>query len=114
MCLTYLFSRADFGLSEKFVDANGKHVPEGQRTSFGSGTPRYMSAYAHSHKTQSRRDDMEAIGFVLMGFLRGNLPWDNVGRYDEPAHISKMVRMKETIDFEVNCDFHCNVQIIFL
>lgn len=95
-------SRTDFGLSERFVDADGKHVQEGRQTSYGSGTPRYMSAYAHSHNTQSRRDDMEAIGYVLMLFLRGNLPWDSVRGYEEPAYKSKMVKMKETLDFQVN------------
>lgn len=61
-----------------------------------------MSAYAHSHILQSRRDDMESIGFMLMSFLRGDLPWDKAPGYDQPANKSRVVQIKETLNFEVS------------
>lgn len=95
-------SDQDFGLTRKFVDTEGRHLLEGERSGYGSGTPRYMSAYAHSHIKQSRRDDLESIGFMLMSFLRGELPWDYVPGYDKPAYKSRMVKMKENLDFDVS------------
>lgn len=45
---------------------------------------------------------MEAIGLMLMAFLRGNLPWDAVRDYKKPAHLSQAVKMKENLDFNVS------------
>lgn len=99
----------DFGNSKKY-GGQGKHFPEGNATSYGSGTPRYMSAYSHSHLDQSRRDDMEAIGFMLMSFLRGDLPWDAVRDYKQPAYKSQVVSMKQNLDFNVSKPF--TIQIL--
>lgn len=91
----------DFGLAERIKDDENRHISEGPKGEYGSGTPRYMSAYAQSHIVQSRRDDLEAIGFMLMSFLRGNLPWDD-DTYGKPAPINPMVRKKKNLHFKVS------------
>ena len=60
---------ADFGLAKR-----NKEIYN-ERTEF-EGTPRYASLNAHLGISQSRRDDMESIGYVLMEFQIGSLPWD--------------------------------------
>ena len=60
---------ADFGFAKKNKEIyNEKAGIE--------GTPNYASLNTHLGISQSRRDDLESLGYVLMKFLSGSLPWD--------------------------------------
>ncbi|RWS14491.1 hypothetical protein B4U79_14424 [Dinothrombium tinctorium] len=69
ICLT------EFGLAKEYKDRRtNQHIPFREHDIL-IGIPRYMSINAHQYKEQSRRDDIEAIAYVLIYFMRGSLPW---------------------------------------
>jgi len=66
----------DFGMASTYY-LNGKHVPFRVVPGF-SGNLRYASINAHRLHSQSRRDDLEALGHMLYFFLLGKLPWSGL------------------------------------
>ena len=64
----------DFGLANRYFNSKEGHIPFRKKASL-VGTARYASENAHKGYELSRRDDLEAIGLMMLYFVQGSLPW---------------------------------------
>jgi len=96
----------DFGLAKKYRDAKSQqHILYRENKSL-TGTARYASINAHVGIEQSRRDDLEAIGYVLMYFMRGQLPWQGFQAKNKEEKYQKIMESKKSTSAEVLCQGH--------
>ena len=95
----------DLGLSKKYIDSiTGEHIPYKKSSGTGPGTPYFMSINAHTGKELSRRDDLESLGYLIVYFMRGMLPWPKKGSDTITMWKKKICFMKQNISNEKLCE----------
>mmetsp|Transcript_70127 Transcript_70127/g.197852 ORF Transcript_70127/g.197852 Transcript_70127/m.197852 type:complete len:428 (-) Transcript_70127:184-1467(-) len=93
----------DFGLAKRYLDpATGAHIPCSVKRGL-TGTVRYTSLNVHKGIEPSRRDDLGAIGYVLMHFNLGKLPWQGISAKSKRTKQKKIGRVKKRMPHDELC-----------
>lgn len=92
----------DFGLAKKTVCKNGKLIKREENHKF-LGTSRYASINAHKGVTQSYKDDMESLGYLLVYFYKGKLPWQNLKTSNKEKRNKMILECKSDIERSILC-----------
>lgn len=93
----------DFGLAKKYRDSRSHvHIPYRENKNL-TGTARYASINTHLGIEQSRRDDMESLGYILMYFVTGTLPWQGLRAATKQQKYERISEKKMATPIEVLC-----------
>ena len=93
----------DFGISKKYRDAHKHHIPFTDKKNL-VGTARYSSINDHLGYEQSRRDDMESLGYMFVYFMKGRLPWQGITGNDKKEKYMKILKKKQSLTCLELCD----------
>lgn len=100
----------DFGLSNKYRSSKTKeHYPIKENQPL-VGTLNFASLNALKgigksifNSEQSRRDDLESLCYMLIYFLTGSLPWDDLKIKEDAKKIKRITELKATMPISEIC-----------
>jgi serine/threonine protein kinase len=80
----------DYGLSKKNYELF--HYRKNRKL---VGTARYASINSHRGLELSRRDDLESLGYIMIYFLKGSLPWQGLKGNNREEKYHRILKIKE-------------------
>ena len=93
----------DFGLAKKYRSMSTLvQYPLVNKNKL-TGTARYASINALKGYEHSRRDDLESVGYILIYFLKGKLPWQNIRAKNKEEKYKKILAKKKEISSNELC-----------
>jgi serine/threonine protein kinase len=93
----------DMGLCKLYRDPKThRHIPYRVNKKL-TGTPRYASVHTHNGEEQGRRDDLESLGYMLMYFNKGKLPWQGLKARTKQEKYDMIGKTKRETPIEVLC-----------
>jgi serine/threonine protein kinase len=96
----YLF---DFGLAKRYINKKTNEHMACRMDIKLTGTICYASVNAHLGIEQSRRDDLESLGFVLIYLAKGSLPWQGLPKQSLKELASATLKKKMGTSIESLC-----------
>ena len=103
----------DFGLAKKFIKKDGTHIDSCNKKKF-CGTAKFASIAAHENCEQSRKDDLEAIAYILVYLYKGKLPWQGIKTKDKKKRYQLIYQEKMKYTPEELCKGMPREFIVFL
>mmetsp|Transcript_4826 Transcript_4826/g.4572 ORF Transcript_4826/g.4572 Transcript_4826/m.4572 type:complete len:190 (+) Transcript_4826:98-667(+) len=94
----------DYGLAKRYRDPKTlEHIPYRNDKNL-TGTVRYASTHTHNGIEQARRDDLESLGFILVYFFNGSLPWQGIKAQTKKEKYEKIKESKTSTTSASLCE----------
>ena len=85
----------DFGLSKLILDEKKNfNLLGAKKEKIVIGTVRYISLNCHLGNEQCKKDDLESLAYIMVYFIKGELPWQNIKAKSRKEKYSKIYQMK--------------------
>ena len=96
----------DFGLSRLIsTDKKSQNVSIIKKEKIVVGTVRYISMNAHLGNEQYKKDDLESLAYIMVYFIKGELPWQNIKAKSRKEKYSAIFRIKKNSVPNELCEF---------
>ncbi|KAK4905116.1 hypothetical protein LTR49_025544 [Elasticomyces elasticus] len=94
----------DFGLADEYTISRAKAEEEIPPRSHLVGTARFASIRGHQDRAQSPKDDLESLGYMMVFFVLGRLPWQGLQAHGREEKARAVMEQKMATSVEQLCE----------